>query len=395
MGWAEAELGGAQLGDRRLTKRLVKLTDALSAAPTASIPAACRGWAETKAAYRLLDNDALDWRDLLAPHWDCSEQRMRAYERVLCLQDTTELDFTGAAFRTQPGTAGPGRLNLEARRGLYLHPTLAVSDSGVALGVVDAWLWARAARREAAVAESTRWIEGYERVAEQAARLPDTRLVYVADREADIRMLIATAARLGHPADYLLRAYHERSLVGGERLWASFEGRESLGTVQFTLPAQPGRAARTVTQRLFVQRCALADRGDGAHEVTAILAREINAPAGVEPIEWRLLTNEGLTTLDELVERIEWYRKRWLAEIFFRILKSGCRVEAQQLATLERLERGVAIYLIIAWRILLLVTLGREVPDLDCEVLFTPEEWQAAWLVGHRQPPPDTPANAW
>lgn len=311
MCWAEAELGGAQLGDRRLTKRLVTLTDALSAAPTASIPAACRGWAETKAAYRLLDNDALDWRALLQPHWDCSEQRMSAYARVLAIQDTTELDFT-----TQPGTAGLGRLNLEARRGLYLHPTLAVSDSGVALGVVDAWLWARAAKGEAALAEITRWIEGYERVAEQAARLPGTRLVYVADREADLRALIDAAARLDHPADYLLRAYHERNLVGGERLWASFEGRESLGTVQFTLPAQPGRAARTVTQQLFVQRVMLADRGAGAHPVTAILAREINAPAGVKPIEWRLLSNEVLTTLDELVERIEWYRKRWLIEIY-------------------------------------------------------------------------------
>lgn len=72
-------------------------------------------------------------------------------------------------------------------------------------------------------------------------------------------------------------------------------------------------------------------------------------------------------------------------------MKSGCQVEAQQLATLERLERGLAIYLIIAWRILLLVTLGRDVPELDCEVLFTPEEWQAAWIVGHRQVPPGTP----
>jgi hypothetical protein len=386
MSWAEAELGGAQLGDQRLTKRLVKLVDTLSAAPTASIPAACRGWAETKAAYRLLDNDAVDWRDLLEPHWVCSEQRMSAYDRVLCIQDTTELDFT-----THPGTAGRGRLNHDARQGLYLHPTLAVSPDGVALGVLDAWLWARAARGEVAVPESRRWIEGYERIGEQGERRPGTRLVYVADREADIRELIDTAARLGHPADYLVRAYHDRSLAGGERLWRSFEGCEALGTVQFERPAQPGQASRLVTQEVFLQRVTLADRGHGEQPVTAILAREIDPPAGVKPIEWRLLTNEVLTTLDEVVERIEWYRKRWLIEIFFRILKSGCRVEAQQLATLERLERGLAIYLIIAWRILLLVTLGREVPELDCEVLFTPEEWRAAWIVAYHQTPPETP----
>ena len=82
-----------------------------------------------------------------------------------------------------------------------------------------------------------------------------------------------------------------------------------------------------------------------------------------------------------MVELIEWYRHRWLIEIFFRILKSGCRVEALQLGTLERLERALVIYLIIAWRILHLVTRGREGPDLPCEVIFDPEEWQAAWIV--------------
>ena len=85
-----------------------------------------------------------------------------------------------------------------------------------------------------------------------------------------------------------------------------------------------------------------------------------------------------------MVELIDWYRRRWLAEIFFRIWKSGCRVEALQLGTLERLERALVIYLIIAWRILHLVTWGRDCPHLPCDVVFDPEEWQAAWIVAHR-----------
>ena len=96
-------------------------------------------------------------------------------------------------------------------------------------------------------------------------------------------------------------------------------------------------------------------------------------------------------TLEAVVELIDWYRRRWLAEIFFRILKSGCRVEALQLGTLERLERALVIYLISAWRILHLVTWGRKCPDLPCEVVFDPEEWQAAWIVAYRRPLPDTP----
>ena len=125
--------------------------------------------------------------------------------------------------------------------------------------------------------------------------------------------------------------------------------------------------------------------------MTVILAREEAPPAGEKPVEWLLLTNEPVTTLDDAVLRIGWYRRRWLAEIFFRILKSGCRVEALQLATVERLERALVIYLVIAWRILYLITLGRDGPDLPCEVAFTAEEWRAAWLMAKRQPPPAAP----
>jgi hypothetical protein len=96
---------------------------------------------------------------------------------------------------------------------------------------------------------------------------------------------------------------------------------------------------------------------------TAILAREEQPPTGQQAVAWRLLTNREADTLGAVVALIDWYRRRWLAEIFFRILKSGCRVEALQLGTLERLERALVIYLIIAWRILHLVTWGRHCPN--------------------------------
>ena len=86
--------------------------------------------------------------------------------------------------------------------------------------------------------------------------------------------------------------------------------------------------------------------------------------------------------------RIGGYRRRWLVEIFFRVVKRGCRVESLQLATVERMERALVIYLVIAWRILYLMTLGRGCPDLPCDVAFSAEEWRAAWLIAKRQPPP-------
>lgn len=380
------ELSGAALGDPRLTKRLIRLVDDLSAQPTKSIPLACGGLAETKAAYRLLDNEAVEWRALLAAHGEPTVARMSQEDRVLCLQDTTELDFT-----SQPGIAGLGRLSYERQHGMYLHPTLAVSEHGVALGVLDAWMWARKPKGEIDLRESRRWTEGYERISELAARLPHTRLVYVADRESDLRELLDRAADLGYPADYLIRAKHDRVLADGGKLRAEVERQAALGEVEFALPAAPGRTARTVVQTVRVARVTLARHAGDTREITVILAREEAPPQGEKPIEWLLLTNESPTTLEAAVLRIGWYRRRWLMEIFFRIVKSGCRVEALQLATVERLERALAIYLVIAWRILYLMTLGRDCPHLPCEVAFTAEEWRAAWLMAKRQPPPAAP----
>jgi hypothetical protein len=380
------EFSGAALGDPRLTKRLIRLVDDLSALPTKSIPLACGGLAETKAAYRLLDNEAVEWRAVLGAHGEPTVARMSRENRVLCLQDTTELDFT-----SQPGIAGLGRLSYERQHGMYLHPTLAVSEGGVALGLLDAWMWARQPKGEIDIKESRRWTEGYERIAELAERLPETRLVYVADRESDLRELLDRAADLNHPADYLLRAKHDRVLAEGGKLRADVERQAILGEVEFAVPAAPGRTARTVVQTVRAARVTLARHAGKTREVTVILAREETPPAGEKPIDWLLLTNEPVTTLDDAILRIGWYRRRWLMEIFFRIVKSGCRVEALQLATVERLERALVIYLVIAWRILYVMTLGRDCPDLPCDVAFTAEEWRAAWLMAKRQPPPEAP----
>ena len=376
-----------KLGDARRTRRLIRLVEDLSAQPLASLPVASGGWAETKAAYRLLDNDALDWREVLEVHTRRTGERMQGHPVVLCIQDTTELDFT-----SQPGIAGLGRLSYAAQHGLYLHPTLVATPAGLALGVIDAWMWAREPKDQPHVKESTRWVEGYEIVADLAAQVPSTRLVYVADREGDLRELMDAAARRGHPADWLVRAKHNRHTTAGDKLWDRLARSEPLGEVEFTLPAAPGRPARLVRQTLYLDRVTLpARKGAPAMTVTAILAREEHPPAGERAIEWRLLTNRAAEALDQVVELIDWYRRRWLVEILFRILKSGCRVEALQLGALERLERALVIYLIIAWRILHLVTWGRDCPDLPCEVVFDPEEWQAAWIVAHRRPPPVAP----
>lgn len=165
--------------------------ETMAATPTASVPKTCNGWGETIAAYRFFDNANVDWQAILEPHWQQTEQRMADQAVVLCLQDTTELDFNGQRAR------GLGPLSYEAQRGMYVHPTYAVTTAREPLGILDVWMWARELRdangQRGGPKESLRWIEGYERLAELAPRLPATRLVYVADREADMLPLMVRA----------------------------------------------------------------------------------------------------------------------------------------------------------------------------------------------------------
>jgi hypothetical protein len=353
--WAEQELAGINLGDARLNKRSVKLLERLGDKPTASMPSACNGWSETQAAYRFFAQEEIGWEDILSPHFACTHERMRGRSVVLCIQDTTELDFNGQEIE------GLGTLSDAAQRGMYVHPTYAVSPEREPLGVLDAWRWvrdrqAKASRRlPASAKESCRWVEGYLRVAEQAAQMPATRLVYMADREGDFIDLMAQAHAMGTPVDWLIRSAHNRKLVGEQdKLWEGFGEQHVLGEISFTLPARKGQRARQVRQQVSARRCTLRSAKGEPIEVTALLAQEVDAADGVKPIVWRLLTNRPVQTLEAAAELIDWYRCRWEIEIFFDVLKNGCKVEEMQLSTIERLELALALFMIIAWRIQML-----------------------------------------
>lgn len=389
MGWGEEEFKGIELGDERLNRRAVLLLERLAQKPSASIPGACESWAETAAAYRFLRNEEVSWDKVLAPHWQASQARMAQHKVVLCIQDTTELNYNGQQID------GLGPLSYEAQRGLYLHPTYVVSPEREPLGVFNAWSWARefkgADGHRGGVCESTRWIESYERIAESAELLPQTRHVCIGDRECDMLSLMVKARDLGYPADYLVRSQHNRVLPGGGKLWDRVMQQPPLGHIRFMLPAGRGRKSRSVEQEIRVQRVQLSDKAKGVIEISCLVASEVNAPAGVKPIVWRLLSNRVAATLQEASELIDWYRARWEIELFFLILKEGCRVERLQLSDKDRLESALAIYLVIAWRINRLMRLGRTVPELDAELVFEPDEWRAAFILNKKPIPKKMP----
>mgnify|MGYP002661840878 FL=1 len=239
---------------------------------------------------------------------------MAQHKVVLCIQDTTELDYNGQAM------TGLGPLSYEAQRGLYLHPTYVVTPEREPLGVMNAWTWAREFKKgdgpRGGVLESVRWVESYERIAEQATELPGTRHVCIGDRESDILALLVMARKMNHAADYLVRCQHNRVLPEGGKLWDEVMAGAPLGHIRFEMPAGRGRKARAVEQEVRAQRVLLPDRQGGELEVTCLIASEVNAPAGAKPVVWRLLTNRVASTLQDAVELVNWYRARWEVEIY-------------------------------------------------------------------------------
>jgi hypothetical protein len=212
---------------------------------------------------------------------------------------------------------------------MYVHPTVAVTPERLCLGVLDAWNWAREPGRLGAQGgsprpieekESIRWLEGYQRVNEQAAALPDTQLVYVADREADIYELFAEGQKAraqGQPsADWLVRGQQDRCLAAAGKLKAAVHAAPVLTTIEFDLPSRQGGKARHVHQQLKVAQVRLKPpyrAGCQLDEVTVtvLLAEALDPPRGQEPLTWVLLTNRSVVSAEQAAELLSWYLCRW------------------------------------------------------------------------------------
>ena len=405
--WAYEEVMTADLGDRRLDERLATLLEQLGRHPQLSIPAACGGWAETVAAYRFFDNPKATFGGILAAHRDATIERMRACPVVLLAQDTTEDDECECL-----GPKGLGTLKDTEKHPRRLHPTVAFTPQRICLGVVAAAYWSRdepsprAERRRKGVdeKESGHWIDRYQDRCALQALLPDTLLVNLADREGDIYEWFAeyadhaSAAR----AQWIGRAAQDRRRLAGEdgegaaKLWEALGQAAPLGGVAVEVKPRPGRAGRLaqVTLRAATVRLKPPARL-GYHlperSVNAVLAREESPPPGAEALEWLLLTSLPVAGFERAATVVAWYAVRWCIEVYFHVLKSGCQIKRLHLETEERLRPCLALYRVVAWRVLYALMLGRACPDLNCEIVFDPQEWRAAYAVVKRCPPPATP----
>jgi Transposase DNA-binding/Transposase Tn5 dimerisation domain len=415
--WAVDEVAAADFGDRRLDARVAMLLSALGDRPTLSIPAACGGRAEMKAAYRFFDNEKVVFERVIEPHIAKTKERIAAQPAVLLVQDTTEVDLT----RPETDVEGAGELD-GARRGVLLHTMHASTTDALPLGTMCAEVLNRTdgvshetaaeksrQRKQKPIEEkeSLRWLTGLREARRLAQAMPAVQCICVADSEADIYELFAEP-RGERPVDWLIRACQDRAIEGdpGHQLRGEALATPALYSVELRIR---GRRAKTAAEdrgrrqnretrgaTLEVRAATVTlrppcrpDRKLPPVTVNVVLVREPRPPAGEVRVEWILVTTLPIDTPDQVRTVVEYYCIRWSIEVFFRTLKSGCRIEHRRFEHVDRILPAIGLYLIVAWRILFVCRLGRSCPDIDCEAIFEPSEWKAVWMAVHRQRPPE------
>jgi hypothetical protein len=407
--WIQQELCTADLDDERLNKRFAEVLRSLSRHPNVSIPAASNGYAEIMAAYRFFSNPKVTLDKILEPHRHATKERMSEQEVVLCIQDSTELDMT----RPKQQIRGLGPIGSGDRRGAFLHLLSAFTPDCTPLGTLWHNYYTRPDETPEEKAlkkknrpkmpinekESYRWLQGYQQTIQVAKENPNTTYICVGDSECDIFEVLAEP-RVAN-AHLLVRACKDRHIQDedGEasRIRTAAYAAPIIATKVLQVRPRPAAVPHATGKRdkarkareayLEIRKTTMQLQvpellSKGQYEpisVNVILVSEASPPPGEEAIEWILLTTLPIDTLEEVLRVIEYYECRWMIEIFFKTLKSGCKVEGLQFEDTSRFEPCLGIYLMIAWRVLFVCRLGRSHPDWSCEILFDESEWKSVF----------------
>jgi hypothetical protein len=366
--------------------------------PVGTLPPAFDSWAELKAAYRLLEEPEVTFERIIAPHWQNTRQACGRPGQYLMIEDTTSLDFSRRRNVQGLGPIGDG-----GGTGLYVHSTLAVRVEGwtasheptmAVVGLLGQQCWVRPpepkhgreTRRERLQRprESGRWAKVFETLDPPR---PDVQWIYVADRESDIYEVLERCGR--RRLDYVVRANQARALAGkGGSIFEAVGRATPLSRYELRLRARPGVAARTAVLELRATRVTLRPtwRPGGRLEpleVNVVEAKEVHAPAGVEPIRWVLsfdpealdgLTSLPVATFADARRVVALYAKRWLIEEYHKALKTGAGAERTELLTAARIESLLGILAVVAVRLLQLKYAATARPDEPVDTtVFGPE----------------------
>ncbi len=395
--FAEREFGAARLGDIRRTKRLVALADRLAADPGSSLPQALGSQAAQEGGYRFFSNPAVTLEATLVPHQQQTVLRAAELGRIAVIHDTSECRFNGEVKRR-----GLGRLQHQGNgQGFFAHVALAASADGrrVPLGVLGVETVFRtgpakgkrtpAQLREDPDNESLRW----RRLAKKTDDLLAGRAqaVHIMDREGDAYE--GLHAMLEDSLRFVVRAAHDRTVLGPDgaaKLWAVLDGTEPILVREVPVsrrgkhpsakenrihPPREGRLARLTFRAASIELLRpkhSLKKLPPSLKVNVVRVWEVDCPAEVHPVEWMLITTEPIATVEDVARVVDLYRTRWLIEEYFKALKTGCAYEARQLESSHALLNALAVFIPIAWNILLLRARSRGETEAPATEVLSP-----------------------
>jgi hypothetical protein len=384
-----SEFAASEFGDVRLTRRLMRIADSAAACPSAGFPEITKSDGELEGIYRFLGNERVTPGKILAPHMRAAIARAEG-EDVIVPHDTTELKFGGALRRE-----GLGRIRKEGgAQGFFAHFAIAVARKGARpLGIVGLktfvrpWHVTEVRKRERDLSfdnESKKW---FEVALEVSTHLP--RAIHVMDREADsftvMNRLIEGKAR------FVIRLCRDKKLAdGSELLFAAAERAPTFATRSVPISRRAPNRCETLNRihapraersaQLELRAAAFVLRRPenpkyscfpAELQVNVVTVAEVNTPEGEEPVSWQLVTTEAIETPAQVEAIVDAYRTRWLIEEFFKALKTGCAFEKRQLESLKTLVNALAMFSVLAWRLLLLRFVSRTQPRASATQALT------------------------
>jgi len=375
--FGEMNFGHANLGDKRRTKRLVKLADQMRLRPGGTLPQKLRNPADLQAFYRLMDKDDVTHEAILESHRQATLQRIKQREGpVLVLHDTTELEYTTLKSLTGLGYIGNGH-----RRGYITHNSLAVDpETKDVIGLCNQVLHrrpkvrkseTRAQRNKRTSRESLLWIKGTD-------SLPaDRQIVDLCDRGADTSEFIEHEMNSGRR--FVIRASHDRCILIGHdapeesdsdklKQYASTLPQAGSWTLQVTSKSEmksPRRKGKKKLVKRIKREANIAvafapvqinpsksGKGSKPMKVWTVRVWEIDPPAGQERLEWILITNEPVKCFEAAYRVVGWYECRWIVEEYHKGMKTGCRTEDIQFTSEDRLQPAIALLSVVALTLL-------------------------------------------
>ncbi len=401
--WAESTFGAVHLGDVRRTRRAVELASAIAHNPAASLPAQMPDEAALEGAYRFLQTPDVTYEQLIEPQVQQTRAQAREQQRVLLIQDTTEVDY-----QQHPTTTGLGPIGNGTHHGYLLQSVLAVvPESREVLGLMhqepflrqpapkgetrrereqrerESQVWERSVQAIGAPPEGVQWIHVGDRYSDIFAFLWQCRqqqcdFVVRAAQDRCVDLLVEQADAPVPPRSHHRRGAGQEADLKPQHLFEVVRSWSAVSEQEIKLDATKQAKAR-VAQVVISFGCLrlLPPEHQQASElrplvVWVVRVWEPEPPEGVEGLEWVLLTSVPTATVEQAWQRVDWYRARWLVEDYHQGLKTGCRIEVRQLQSYEALRRVLGLLAPAAVRLLQLRAAARETPEqLAHEILPT------------------------